>query len=359
MFTRISLVLCVVFMVASVCAHPVPAKDAPPTVMTFTDDTGRQIEVEVPVKRAVVSNRYGVEFVRAIAGMDPIVGVDGYLLKDTGVETFWPTLTADMVTHDNQRTLHYETIVEKQADVVILPRNGAYQEAIEKLEPFGIPVLVITAWDVLKHVDNITMLGQLFGEPERAEELNEFYLSYIDLLKDRLEGVEPRTVYFEEVQDYRTCLVGSGWHDMIETGGGVNLFGDIQIGDQPQSRGTVHKFEIDPEEIIERNPDIIVKLQPRSYPPHSKEESAKVLQELIERPGFSEITAVKEGRVYLINYYIAGGCSKITGALQIAKWLYPEQFADIDPGQEAMKVWFEKFQGVPYPGGYTFGMDDM
>ena len=356
--TRWSYFVCSLCILVSMFASPIGAEEAS-TVMTFTDDTGRQVDVKVPVKRAVVSNRYGVEFVRAIAGMDPIVGVDGYLLNDAGVETFWPTLTADMVTHDNQRTLHYETIVEKQADVVILPRNGAYQEAIEKLEPFGIPVLVITAWDVLKHVDNITMLGQLFGEPERARELNEFYLSYIDLLKSRLEGVEPRTVYFEEVQDYRTCLVGSGWHDMIETGGGVNLFGDIQIGDQPQSRGTVHKFEIDPEEIIERNPDIIVKLQPRSYPPHSKEESAKVLQELIERPGFSEITAVKEGRVYLINYYIAGGCSKITGALQIAKWLYPEQFADIDPGQEAMKTWLEKFQGVPYPGGYTFGMGDM
>lgn len=358
MFTRVLLVVCAVFMVVSVYAGSIMAEEAS-TVMTFTDDTGRQIEVNVPVKRAVVSNRYGVEFVRAIAGMGSIVGVDGYLLNDAGADIFWPTLTPDMVTHDSQTALHYEKIIERQADVVILPRNGAYEEAIDKLEPFGIPVLVITAWDVLKHVENVTMLGQLFGEPERAQALNEFYLSYRDLLKTRLEGVEPRTVYFEEVKDYRTCLVGSGWHDMIETGGGVNLFGDIRIGNQPQSRGTVHAFEIDPEEIIERNPDIIVKLQPRSYPPHSQESAANVLQSVIDRPGFSEITAVKEGRVYLMNYYLAGGCSKITGALQIAKWLYPEQFADIDPGQEAMKIWFEKFLEVSYPGRYTFGMKDM
>jgi hypothetical protein len=29
-----------------------------------------------------------------------------------------------------------------------------------------------------------------------------------------------------------TLLKGSGWHDMIETGGGINVFGDVNILDQ-------------------------------------------------------------------------------------------------------------------------------
>ena len=80
---------------------------------------------------------------------------------------------------------------------------------------------------------------------------------------------------------------------------------------------------------------------------------AKAIQDLKKRPGWSELNAVKQDRVYIMSYFIAGGISKLIGKLYIAKWLYPEKFQDVNPDQVA-KEWIETFQGVKYPGSHTY-----
>lgn len=342
---------------AALVAAPLagPAQALAAGRVTVTDDMGRSVDLPFPVRKVAVFNRYSVEFVRSVAGIKALVGVDAGTLKDA---PYWPGVTPAMAVGQSQSEPNYEAIVAAQPDVVLFPRNGAWEEAITQLTPFGIPVLVLTAWDVLKHEENVTLLGRIFNEPERARRLNAFYVDTRDLIARRLAGVTKKRVYMEEVADYRTLLKGSGWHDMIEAGGGLNVFADLDITGQPSARGNIQGFQVDPEEILARAPDAIVKLQPGRYTPHPREFSKTVLSAVAARPGFAELDAVKRGDVFHISYYLAGGCSKITGALQLAKWLYPERFADIDPGS-AMKTWLEDFQGVPYPGGYAVSLKDI
>lgn len=316
--------------------------------ISITDDRGEIVTFEEPLERVVVFNRYNAEFVRAVAGIAPIVGVDSWVTRDP---TYWPNLAPGMLAGEGQREPNFEAIVAMEPEAVVFPRNGAYEEASKILEPFGIDVVVLTGWDVLKHVSNIEAFGKMFGAPDRAAALNAFYTEHMDLLATRLEGVEPKPVYLEEKTPFRSVLPGSGWHDMIEAAGGRNIFGDIDIATQPSARGTVHNFEVDPEAVLQADPALVVKLQPGSYPLHSAEFSDAFFEEVTTRPGFSELNAVETGQVYHMNYYLAGGCSKMIGALQIAKWLHPELFADVDPGA-VMRTWLEEFQGVPYPGRY-------
>lgn len=317
---------------------------------SFTDDAGRTVEVEVPVKRAVIFNRYAVEFARAIGGIEDVVGVDASTMRDPA---YWPQFKENDIVGQGQTQPNYEAIVALNPDVVILPRNGVYEEAVKQLEPFGIPVLVVTAWDTLQHVENVTLFGKLFGKEERAAALNAYYTRYMDLLAERLKGVERKRVYLEEVRDFVTVTPGSGWHDMVEAGGGINVFGDIDIKKEPTSRGNENSFTVDPEEIVKRKPDVFIKLQPGSYktiPTAKFEESWNALstrQDVLATP------AGQSGDVHLINYYLAGGSSKVTGALQVAKWLYPDLFKDIEP-EAAMKEWIETFQGLPFEGSMTF-----
>lgn len=317
--------------------------------MAVVDDLGRSVVVREPVRRAVVFNRYNVEFVRAVAGTAAIVGVDQEVDK---AKAYWPGLQARLV-GQGQSSVNYEAIVALKPDVVVFARNGDWSPADEVLKPFSIPVVVITGWDVLKHESNVELVGRMFGQPERAGELNDFYRHYRDLLQTRLKNVKRPRVYMEEVKDYRTVLKGSGWHDMVELAGGENAFGDVNILGQPKARGNIQGFEVDPEEIVARRPEVIVKLEPNQYAPHSPAFSAKVLASVVDRPGFADLPAVRDGRLYHISYYLAGGCSKVIGALQLAKWLHPEQTHDVDSGA-AMKTWLEHFQGVPYPAGYAF-----
>jgi len=327
----------------------------PNTAFTFQDDMGRTVTVGLPLRRVAIFNRYDVEFVRAITGTDPIVGIDAGTAKE---KAYWPSLASVAIVGQGQSTPNYDAIAALRPDLVIMPRNGSWQEAERVLTPLNIPVAVITAWDVLKHEENVTLLGQLFGKPKEAAELNEFYQHWAHLLEERLKGVKRKRVYMEEVADYRTLLPGSGWHDMIETGGGINVFRNVSITGDNKARGSVQGFTVDPEEVIARSPDVILKLQPGQYAPHPREFSRSVLTGIASRPGFADVPAVRDGQVHHMSYYLAGGCSKIIGALQVAKWLYPERFEDVDP-EAVMAEWLTRFQHVPAARGYTASLGEF
>jgi iron complex transport system substrate-binding protein len=74
---------------------------------------------------------------------------------------------------------------------------------------------------------------------------------------------------------------------------------------------------------------------------------------LVSRPGWTDVDAVKNNRVYVMDPFAANACSKMVGACYLAKWLYPDRFPDLDP-DALMKEWLENFQGVTYPGSYVF-----
>lgn len=322
---------------------------------TITDDVGRSVRLALPLRRVVVFNRYTTEFIRAIGAMPAVVGVD---FDGSRFPDYWPGVTRDMLAGNGQSSVNYEAIVGMQADAVFMPRNSDWQRAAQVLQPFGIPVVVLTGWDLLKHEWNVSLLGRLFERPEPAQRLNAFYRHWRDTLRQRLQGVEPRRVYFEEVGDYRTALKGSGWHDMIEAGGGRNVFGDIELPGGRSARGNVQNFEVDPEEVLARRPQAIVKLQPGQYLPHPRAFSAELLGRLAARPGLQGAEAVRDGQVYHLSYYMASGCSKITGALQIAKWLHPQRMAGIDP-EAVMGSWLQDFQGVPTQRGYGHSLAEV
>ncbi|MGE4431423.1 MAG: ABC transporter substrate-binding protein [Sphingobium sp.] len=321
----------------------------------FRDDMGRSVSVRKPLRRVAVFNRYDVEFVRAIAGTQVIAGIDAGTAKE---RAYWPGLEKVAIVGQGQSNPNYDAIAALRPDLVIIPRNGSWAEADRILTPLGIPVAVVTAWDVLKHEENVTLLGALFERPQQAEDLNRFYRHWRDLLAERLKGVRRKRVYMEEVGDYRTLLPGSGWHDMIETGGGLNIFRDVKINGETKGRGNVQGFTVDPEQVIARSPEVILKLEPGQYAPHPRSFSRDVLTAIANRPGFAALPAVRDRQVYHMSYYLAGGCSKIIGALQVAKWLYPDRFRDVDP-DAVMAQWLTRFQNVPAPGGYSARLADF
>lgn len=327
---------------------PVPVA----TVKTLVrDDLDRSVSLALPLKRVVVFNRYTTEFIRAIGAMPSVVGVD---IDSAKHRAYWPTVSAAMFAGSGQNSPNFEAIVAMQPDAVFMPRNSDWKKAERLLADFGIPVVVFTAWDLLKHEQNMDLLGRLFNQPARAKSLNVFYRGWRDSLAFKLrDAVRPR-IYFEEVSDYKTVLRGSGWHDMVDASGGLNIFGDVQLVDAGVSgsaRGSVQAFTVDPEEVIARRPDVIIKLQPGQYEPHAVAFSSAVLKAIAARPGFAQLPAVRTGQVYHLSYYLAGGCSKITGAVQIAKWLHPKRLADVDP-DAVMGRWLREFQGVAPQTGY-------
>lgn len=310
----------------------------------------RRVSLVLPLKRVVVFNRYTTEFIRAIGAMPAVVGVD---FDATRHPTYWREVTPGMFAGSGQSAPNFEAIVGMRPDAVFMPRNSDWKKAASLLAGFGIPVVVLTGWDLLKHEWNIDLLGRLFARPGQAQRLNAFYRQWHQLLATRLRGAVPKRVYFEEVGDHKTGLKGSGWHDMIETGGGLNVFGNVNL-----AGANVQNFEVDPEEVVARQPEAIIKLQPGQYEPHTREFAQQTLERLVRRPGFDALPAVRSGQVFHLSYYLASGCSKITGAVQIAKWLYPERMAGVD-ADAPMATWLQTFQGVPARQGYWHSLAEL
>ena len=295
----------------------------------FVDDIGREIELALPVTRACVANRYNNELIRAVGAGDCVVGVDIYTSQDA---VYWPRFGEEETFGKDE--YDYEKIISLDPQVLVVPKNGVIEESIEKLEPFGIQVAVITGWDNSDVPKQIRLCGQLFGKEAEAEELVRFYQEPVDYINRQLEQVQERkTVYWEYGGDYTTCIPGTsndGWHNMIRMAGGENIFGDASLAGK----------DIDPEQILEADPDLIVKIYAGEVVGNSgvftappQEAFAAKAQVMLERPGWKDLTAVKEGNFYLNTAFMSGGLGKMVGAAYMAKWLYPDLMTELDPDQ--------------------------
>lgn len=329
------------------CRAPEAAPARAARTIEVQDAAGRQVRVAVPARRVIAFNAFNVELVRALGAFDAIVGMDeGSAGGDYA--GYWGGFDTAHTVGRSQAEPNWEQIVDLAPDVVIFPRNGAWEDAVRMLTPFGIPVLVLTGWDLDQHELTVSVLGRLLDRPSEAERLLAFYRTQRAALQSRLEGVRRKRVFLENQRDYSSPIPGSGWHDMIEMAGGTNIFADLTLAAGDRSGGSVHDFAVDPEAILSRAPDAIVKLTGGGYALESGDRRAAVADALRQRPGWDRLAAVRAGQVWVTSSFPMNACTKIVGALYLASWLYPERMAGLDP-DAVMKEWIEGFQHVPLP----------
>ena len=170
--------------------------------------------------------------------------------------------------------------------------------------------------------------------------------------------MEKRTVYFETTSDYATVFEGNAMYNMVEFAEVTNIFS--------HDTENLSSKEIDPEAIIARNPDVIIKLVTPDkalagsgvYTAPAKEDFQKAYNDIISRVGFDSITAVQNDDIYFMTQFSHGGACKLVGTLCIAKMVYPDLLPDLDPN-EIFRVWLEDFQGFDYVDGHFWAGRDL
>lgn len=318
-----------------------PAQTADTQVVV--DSIGREVEIPNPVTRAVVANAYNTEIINAIQALDCVVGVDYNIFQDK--ESWQNRFTEEMVIGKSQKELNYEQIIKIAPEVLILTGNGAWEEAEKQLEPFGIKVIVCDAYYTDQFEKSCLLLGQIFGKQEEADELMRYFMDKLDYIAKQLEGVEKKPLYFEYRREGNTTIPGNYFYHMVELSGGDNIFKDSA------------NVEVESEAVVTRNPAYIVKVSApdvySSYYPPTMEEHQAIKEELMGRPGWDEIDAVKEDHILLLSHYVHGGASKLVGTMYIAKFLYPDLLPDLHP-EEVFRDWLTKYQHLEYIPGHTY-----
>jgi len=195
------------------------------------------------------------------------------------------------------------------------------------------------------------VLGLLLNRTERANELVEYWKGVLERIEERVKKVEPGRrlrVYFESYTDYTAAGPGTGWDEILRRAGGINVFAESPI---PYPK-------VSPEAVIEKNPDVILKAVPstrfKAYGATDPTPLGEIYDSILARPGWAEIKAVKEKRVYIIcSHYLHDLFGLIAETAYVAKILYPDLFRDMDPTVH-LRYFLENNLGIEYSSTWIY-----
>lgn len=176
-------------------------------------------------------------------------------------------------------------------------------------------------------IENIRMVGRATGAEERADEIAEGMESRIEAVKARAADADTKpSVLHVEWADPLMC--GGHWvPEMVDLAGGSNTFGDKDTG----------TFKLEWEEVVERQPDIIV-MMPCGFDVKRGLEDVPILA---EREGWKDLPAVRNDRVYVVDasaYTSRSGPRLVTGLEIMAEMIHPELFSGKIPEQGALRL---------------------
>jgi iron complex transport system substrate-binding protein len=308
--------------------------------------TGRIVTVSMPVERMIIVNEgRGGTTVKSLGAEDKVVGVDYYIHER---KIFFPELSELPMVGIQSAELDVELIVALEPDIVLLMNSGNPYEVAEVLGALGIPAVCLLISDQDYYTIEVRKLGYILDKRNEAEELIDFIEGYVGTIAERVEGLsedEKPRVYYEAWDEYLTFGKESGERGMLVTmAGGINIAGDLP-GAHPA---------VEPEWVIDRNPSIILRSAYTGFPigllsgyEYDDPSSMKAFREdIMGRPGFETIDAVKKENVYLITAEISQDFYPI-GLTYMAMLFHPDLFEDLDP--EALhQVFLTRFQHLDY-----------
>ena len=318
---------------------------------TIIDSIGQNITIYRPVKRVIALGSYRTEAVKILGASERIVGISDDILK---YDYYYPELL-EKPTVGTWSKPDYEAIVSLSPDIVI---TSAHAERVmqlrDKLEPAGITVIGMDFYrdDLLK--SEMAKLGYILDRSDDAQAYIEWRESYEISIAEFVDGLaeedKPRVLLEWGSSNSPTVIMsqgeGSSAGYVCAAAGGRNICAHL-----------TQYPKVDSEWILKTDPDIIVKCVSTGpilerWGWQSRDVPERLINDIIEtRPGWGELSAVKNGSVYLYSSEIAWGPDSIVGRAYFVNWFHP-QF-DIDPA-EIYSEYLERFMDVKYPDNMTF-----
>lgn len=288
---------------------------------TFVDAAGRSVELPVAIHRAMAAGPPASVLLYAMAP-DKMVG--WVRAPSPEEKPFLATPYRDLPAHGRLtgkgNTANIEAVLALKPDVIIDVGtvDGTYASLADRVQQqTGIPYVLIDG-RFAKSTDSLRKLGDVLGEPARADEL----VRFADEATRRLDtavkavpaGERPRVYYGRGLDGLETGLAGSINTEVLEAVGATNV---------ADAAGAGGLARISMEQLLAWNPDIILTLD-RNF-------QAKVTTD----PVWASITAVRNHRVYQAPALPFGwfdappGINRIIGVAWLTSVLYPGR-ADID-----------------------------
>ena len=246
--------------------------------------------------------------------------------------------------NSDDNTFSVEALIAARPEVAILSswQTAALGEAgVTQIEEAGIKVVALdyNAQTLERHLLSTRVLGAVMGQPERAEALAAMYQAMTEdtLARVAKAGPSRKKIYVELAQKGPGEIgnsYGKGmWAGVIDLVGGENI-----------ARGQIENWgPLSPEYVISQQPDVILLAgsewvgKPEAVLLGFGASDAAAQPKMAAyagRAGWADLPAIRTRQVYGIYHGGNRTLSDFVYARMIAKALYPEAFADVDPARE-------------------------
>ncbi|WP_299034708.1 ABC transporter substrate-binding protein [uncultured Pseudokineococcus sp.] len=273
------------------------ATAAAPGFPLVVENCGVEVELEAPPERMVLLGSSWVPYLAELGALDRAVARAGafppaYYDEDVLAALEDVPLLGDDLDSGGHLHISREAVIAQAPDLVLGDADTVDRAS---LAGAGIPMLeeptrCATApreASFADITDQLPRYGDVLGTPEVAEEAGaalERRLEEITTAAAQQGSAEPRTaaVLYPTVGGGTTYAYGTASmaHPQLEGAGLRNVFADV-----PE-----RVFEVSPEELVARDPDVLVLL-------HSDGAPGPVAEAVQQLPGASAITAVREDEV--------------------------------------------------------------
>ncbi|MGO2438369.1 ABC transporter substrate-binding protein [Serratia proteamaculans] len=357
-------------LLALACACGLSAQAMATTYpLTLTDTAGQTVTIKQEPKRIVVQDGRDILTLALLDRADPFTRLVAWnnLLKKSDGETWkilqskWPEANniIDMGFSDKGE-INLESVIAKHPDLMVAQLRSkpslSQTGVLDKLQALNIPVLFIDT--MLKPVENtpksINLLGETLNRESEAKQYTDFYQQHYQSILDKTKTVEPKPLVFIEAKaglnGLESCCFTHahvGWGGMIEAIGARNV-GSALL---PGATGDVSL-----EKVISMKPDAYIvsgsqwasktnAAVPFGYGV-TQQQVDDAFNRMKQRPGFAQVSAVKDGRFYGIYHNFYNHPYNIVGLEYLAKFIYPNQFKDLDPAKTYSEI-LSRFTEVP------------
>jgi len=340
-----------------------------------TDVAGREVTLNGPAKRVILADGRALLALNVLHPQDPlenIIAWDNSLkvkapdIVEAYSKKFPQASKIPMFENPYSSDFNVEQAVVMQPDLVIfdlgiLPKLKS-SGVLSQLEKIGIPVLIIDfrQQPLVNTIPSMRLLGEVFGQQERAEAYIKFYQQRMALVQQRIATLKPNqrpSVFIERSAGIRPgeCCntFGKGsYGQFIDAAGGDNIGSKLF----PEMGGQVNI-----EQIITANPDYYLmtgadwgrgQRKTESVPlgyAADKASSQQKFDALLNRTGINVLPAIKNKRVMAIYHQFYDSPFNFLAVEAIAKFLHPALFTDIDPQADIESV-HRDFTDLDYSG---------
>nr|WP_253927009.1 ABC transporter substrate-binding protein [Halomonas hibernica] len=269
-------------------------------------------------------------------------------------------------------TFDVEQAASLNPDVVFmnLEAKAATEDAAydDKLAQLGIPIIYVDfREDPIEHtIPSMRIMGQVMNDEAAAEEFIDFAEAQLARVTDVINEANPErpSVFIDRAGGYSDeCCMSFGpgnFGKYVTLAGGTN----IADGIIPGSFGTLN-----PEQIIAANPDHVVVTGGNwdayvpggawvGVGPGSGMQAAHAkLEALTSRTAMTGIQAVEDGNFHAIWHQFYNSPYYFVAIQQLAKWLHPALFEDLDP-EATLQELHDRFLPIDYEPGYWVSLHD-